>query len=210
MGARELAQEPALDSATAEFSRRFNEGESRRDEFPLTMESERRERFQRLLQGFNDRERQFEEAFNLQSARVEDQIRTHQERYEDQIQTHKDLIGSYVDATQRAQESVPVLAALLGAAKADTRAINTTRSRFEEALQTARADFSQFLILRDKTRAAMSEVSTGSVEIAQLLPDARQARDLACSEAVEISRLLQDACTNFDDIRSLGRESALG
>ena len=45
-------------------------------------------------------------------------------------------------------------------------------------------------------------MSTSSADINQLLADARAARDLARSEAAEISRIVQAARTNFDDIRS--------
>ena len=62
--------------------------------------------------------------------------------------------------------------------------------------------------LRDETRTAMSTVSTGPVDIAQLLANARQARDLARSEAAEISRLLQAARTNLDNIMSEVRDTA--
>ena len=71
-----------------------------------------------------------------------------------------------------------------------------------EALQTAREDTLTISARMDEARTATLTVSTGSVYIAQLLTDARQARDLARSEAAEVSQFLQAAHTNLDNIMS--------
>ena len=61
---------------------------------------------------------------------------------------------------------------------------------------------SQILAIKEEARTATSTVPTGSVYIARLLADARQARDLARTEAAEVSLFIQAAQMNLDNIMS--------
>ena len=95
----------------------------------------------------------------------------------------------YAIDVQSARVAAPVFASIFSGAKADGRSINKSRSSFEELVQLARADHAQLSALQDEAQTSWLELTRGSADIAQLLAEARAARDLACSEAEETSRV---------------------